>query len=250
MYSHMCLKPACNTCNKTVSHRNLIICAQWFKPIHFKCNNLNFLDDQLIKNSKSSWFCLHCSNIFPFTNITGKKLQSVFSNEEYHVDDYIDNSTKTRLVLKPQENLTNFFNEFNNLSSDQNNNSENIINCKYYDMDEIQALNKLNNKRALSLSHINSCSLSKNIGDLEYLLNSTSINFDVIAISETRIVKGKTSVNSLKLMNFILLNHQLEVRFCTCASTFHINLKMIYLFINLQNWSHHLLRFLMLKDLT
>ena len=68
------------------------------------------------------------------TNITNKKLQSVFSNEEYHVNDHIDNSTKTCFVLKPQENLTNFFNEFNNLTSGQNNNSENIINCKYYDM--------------------------------------------------------------------------------------------------------------------
>ena len=157
----MCLKPACNTCNKAVSHRNSIICAQCFKPIHLKCNNLNFADGQLIKNSNSSWFCLHCSNnIFPFTNITNKELQSAFSKEEYHVDDYIDNSTKTRLVLKPQENLTNLFNEFNNLSSDQNNDSENIINCKYYGVDEIQTLNKLNNKHTLSLFHINSCSLS------------------------------------------------------------------------------------------
>ena len=104
--------------------------------------------------------------------------------------------------MKPQENLTNLFNEFNNLSSDQNNNSENIINCKYYDIDEIQTLNKLNNKRTLSLFHINSCSLSKNIEDLEYLLNSTSINFDVIAISETSIVKGKTPVKTLNLMNY------------------------------------------------
>ena len=198
----MCLKPACSTCNKTVSHRNSITCAQCFKPIHLKCNNLNFVDGQLIKNSDSSWFCLYYSNkIFPFTNITNKKLQSVFSNEEYHVDDYIDNSINTYLVLKAQENLTNL-NEFNNLSSDQNNNSENIINWKYYDIDEIQTLNKLNNKCTLSLFHINSCSLSKNIEDPEYLLNLTSINFDVIAISETRILKGKTPVNSLNSMNY------------------------------------------------
>ena len=98
-------------------------------------------------------------NIFPFTNITNKKLQSAFSNEEYHVDDYIDNSTKTCLVLKPQENLTNLFNKFNNLSSEQNNNSENIISCKYYDINEIQTL--LNNKRTLSLFYINPSSLSK-----------------------------------------------------------------------------------------
>ena len=174
----MCLKPACSTCNKTLSHRNSIICAQCFKPIHLKCNNLNFLDGQLIKNSNSSWFCLHCSNnIFPFTNITNKKLQSVFSNEEYHVDDYVDNSINTCLLLKPQENSMNLFHEFNNISFDQNNNSENIINSKYYDIDEIQTLNKLNNKCTLSLFYINSCSLSKNIEDLKYLLNSNLMNY-------------------------------------------------------------------------
>ena len=104
--------------------------------------------------------------------------------------------------MKPQENLTNLFNEFNNLSSDQNNNSGNISNCKYYDIDEIQTLHKLNNKQTLSLFHINSCSLSKNIENFEYLLNSTSINFDVMAISETRIVKGKIPVNTLNLINY------------------------------------------------
>ena len=156
----MCLKPACSTCNKAVSHRNSITCAHCFKPIHLKCNNLNFVDGQSMKNSNSSWFCLHCSNnFFPFTNITNKKVQSVFSNEEYHADDYIDNLINICLVSKPQENLVNLFNEFNNLSSDQNNNSENIIDCKYYDIDENQTLNKLNIKCTLSLFHINSCSL-------------------------------------------------------------------------------------------
>ena len=86
-------------------------------------------------------------------------------------------------------------------SSDQNNKSENIINCKYYEINEIQTLNKLNNKHMLSLFHINSCSLSKNIEDLEYLLNTTSINFDVIAICKKRIVQVKTPVNNLNLMN-------------------------------------------------
>ena len=69
-------------------------------------------------------------------------------------------------------------------------------------MEEIQTLNKLNNKRTLSPFHINCCSLSKNIEDLEYLLNSASINFDVIAISETRIAKDKTPVNNLNLINY------------------------------------------------
>ena len=50
----MCLKPACSMCNENISHRNTIICAQCFKPIHLKCNILNFVNGQLIQNPNSS----------------------------------------------------------------------------------------------------------------------------------------------------------------------------------------------------
>ena len=68
----------------------------------------------------------------------------------------------------------------------QNNNSENITNCKHYDLDEIQTLSKLNSKCTLSPFRTNSYSFSKNIEVLEYLLSSASANFDVNATSETK----------------------------------------------------------------
>ena len=37
--------------------------------------------------------------------------------------------------------------------------------------------------------HINTCSLSKNFDDLEYLLKTINMNLDIIAISEARITK-------------------------------------------------------------
>ena len=63
-------------------------------------------------------------------------------------------------------------------------------------------MNKLNNKSSLSLFHLNTCSLSKNFEDLEYLLDSTNFNFDVIAISETRITKNKAQINHIDLTNY------------------------------------------------
>ena len=43
-------------------------------------------------------------------------------------------------------------------------------------------LNKFNlsNKEALSLFHINTCSLPKNIEELRYLIDKTKIDFDLI----------------------------------------------------------------------
>ena len=52
----------------------------------------------------------------------------------------------------------------------------------------------------MSLFHLNACSLSENFEDHEYLLDST--NFDIIAISETRITKYKAPVNNIDLTNY------------------------------------------------
>ena len=49
-----------------------------------------------------------------------------------------------------------------------------------------------NKKNYLSLFHINACSLSKNL----------SANFDIIAISETRILKNTKIVKNINIPNF------------------------------------------------
>ena len=59
-----------------------------------------------------------------------------------------------------------------------------------------------NNKIYLSLFHINTCSLSKNFEDLEYLLKTTNTNFDIIVISETRILKNTNIVKNISIQIF------------------------------------------------
>ena len=54
--------------------------------------------------------------------------------------------------------------------------------------------------KSLSLFHINACSLNKNFDDLHHLLSCTKTNFDIIAISETRITK-QVSFN-VNLLNY------------------------------------------------
>ena len=91
------------------------------------------------------------------------------------------------LKLNPPPNLKLLFNQFNELTAESNKKSpENFINCKNLDNDEIQ-IRKIE-PNSLSLSHMNFCSLNKNFEDLEYLLKATNKTFDVIAISESRIV--------------------------------------------------------------
>ena len=43
--------------------------------------------------------------------------------------------------------------------------------------------------KSFSLFHINACSLNKIFDDLQLLLSCTQKNFDMIAISDTRVIK-------------------------------------------------------------
>ena len=170
--------------------------------VHLKCNYLNVVDAEIIKNTGSDrfWICMFCSNnLFPFATLNDHKLYQTLSQSNNHYSGSSNSySTNTCSTLKPPKNLSNLFNEFNNFSSQQNKNTENIINCKYYDIEE--SLNNLNHINALS--HINTCSLSKNIEELEYLLDKTKIDFDVIDINESRIKKDKSPIYSLHLKGY------------------------------------------------
>lgn len=60
---------------------------------------------------------------------------------------------------------------------------------KYFDIDELQQLEISNKEKSLSLFDINSWSKKKNFQEPQNLLQSTNINFYLIAITETRIPK-------------------------------------------------------------
>ena len=80
-------------------------------------------------------------------------------------------------------------NEFNSFPSDINNTPENVINSNY-DIDQLQTLKEFTDKSSLSLFHLNTCTLSKNIDDFEHLIQSIKTDFDIIAVSESRITKN------------------------------------------------------------
>ena len=67
----------------------------------------------------------------------------------------------------------------------------------YYDIDEMPHKNK-----PLSLFHINACSLSKNVDDLQHLLSCAKNFFDRTAVSETRMTKNVSLLNNLNLNSY------------------------------------------------
>ena len=94
------------------------------------------------------------------------------------------------------------FNQFNNAIPENRSDPENVIQNKYYNIDELQKLKIPNMETSLPLFHINSCSLNKNFEELQNLLQATNINFDVIAITETRMPKNVSVTQNIVLNNY------------------------------------------------
>ena len=136
--------------------------------------------------------------MFPFTSINNFKLCSLLSDRFYCKSD----SNKSCLTLKPPKSLLHLFNEYTFFSSDISNTPENVINSNYYDIHQLQTLKEFTDKSSLSLFHLNTCSLSKNIDDLEHLIQSTKTDFDVIAVSESRITKNKLPPVDISIPNY------------------------------------------------
>ena len=85
--------------------------------------------------------------------------------KKLNLDDMNSSST---LVLKQPANLSQLFNQFNNITENHTNKDpDNAVKCSYYDIEKTQPLKIPNKSKSLSMFHI---SLSKNFDDLKYLL--------------------------------------------------------------------------------
>ena len=116
--------------------------------------------------------------------MTGKDFPCSILNKNY-----IEISNKnSSVVLKPPLSLELLFDQYNNSYPEQQNDPENVVNSRYFNIDQIQSLEFCQKEKSLSLSHINACSLNK--------------NFDIIAVSETRISKKTSLTSNINLNNY------------------------------------------------
>ena len=104
--------------------------------------------------------------------------------------------------MKPPPDLALLFSQFDNAIPQNRSDPENVSESKYYDIDELQKIKIPNKENFLSLFHINSFSLNKSFEEFENLLQSTNIDFDLIAITGTRIPKNVSVTQNSVLNNY------------------------------------------------
>ena len=104
--------------------------------------------------------------IFPFGNLnTQKKILAFISNNSIE-----SKNSNSSLILKPPSDLALLFNQFNNVIPENNSDTKNGIQSKYYDINK--------------------------------LLQSTNIHCDVIAMTETQISKNSSVTQNIELNNY------------------------------------------------
>ena len=120
-------------------------------------------------------------------------LSFIHNNSELN-ESYVGKYTNDNCILtfNPPPNLK--------LTAESNKkNPEHFINCGNLDIDEIQKMKIKPN--SLSLFHLNSCSLNIYLKN-KSLFKATNKTFDVIAISESRILKDTNLSKNINIYNY------------------------------------------------
>ena len=105
---------------------------------------------------------------------------------------------------KPAGALINLMNQLNNFADDEKENELKLPNCKYKDIDYFQKLSRNFKRKTLSFFHMNVSSLTKNVDHFNILLNDLNVNFDIVAITESRIKKDSPSPVNLHLDKYLV----------------------------------------------
>ena len=175
----------CGICSKTVGKRMKAVqcdlCNYWN---HIKCDNVDNKTYESLKKSDQSQthFCKICKEeIFAFQTL---------SDEQYITSIVKDININENLNLKtnPTPALKVLINDLENHDNDE----ESIaINCNYYDFSTPIPNSKKNNN---SMFHLNLASLGLHKEELVTSLSLLNFEFDVIAVTETKIRAGKTPI--------------------------------------------------------
>ncbi len=172
-------KYPCGICHKNVNNNGILCntCNFWH---HIKCNNISVSEYEALSNEPDDvpWFCINCSinynkSIFPFGSIENEPLSYLFDFDKPSVVDSL-----------PSFEITSHLTNLPNLQDyDIDEQLPSKIDSSYHTIQDVSNLSISNND--LSFLHMNVRSLSCHFDELQYLLSTLNISFDVVAVSET-----------------------------------------------------------------
>ena len=174
-------KNKCGFCTKTIAiNQKFVNCMLCKNLIHITCNNIERKSYDKLDKDKQVSMCIKCNkeNLPFFSKDEGSK------SETFNKDFLVSDSIKTYFKG---------INDFNNQRINEIENSDEdidltpIIDCRYFDINSFEIFKT--EKKQFSIIHLNIASLSLHKEELESVLTMLDFKFDVIGISETKILK-------------------------------------------------------------
>ena len=117
-------------------------------------------------------------------------------------------------------------NQLNNFTEETKDYDENLPNCQYRDFGYFQNFSEKFKSKSLSLLHLNICSLSKNFDNFCILLKEINMNFDIIALTESRIKKNLVTPINIELENYS--NEHTPIEIAAGGALLYINKRLSY----------------------
>ena len=179
-------KYPCSVCSKSVNkNQKAIQCDQCNSWSHASCNGISKSEYESFVQEDKSIPCYICSpcqimnwaNIFPFSFLSRSEL--------LHMNGVDLPSQLTNLLPLEISSRLNNLPSLNDFDLDEN--LVHSIDSKYH---KISELSSMKTNKTLSLFHVNIRSLIKHFDELQTLINSAKIPFDILGITESKQLVG------------------------------------------------------------
>ena len=194
----------CGVCLKSVNeNHNAVLCDKCNTWIHIKCNYLNKVDLKKLENINETFYCINCvKEIFPFAKLNNNEFSTSVIKGVLN--------TENKNIFKPSQYQQNIFNHLNSSMNnndaftDQDSDEDLIahsINCRYYGVSEFTNANFCSS-RTFSILHYNIHSIERHIEEFRIHLQLFNFDFDIICISESKIVDGSEPKCDISIPNY------------------------------------------------
>ena len=143
------------------------------------------------------WYYPYFITEFPFSSVNIKDLHSLALSTSGPTNVNNHASPMVKKINKKTKEFLKKFCEMNQIF-DQ---SDNLINCDYYDIPEFKKM-KIREQQDLSILHLNISSISAHINDLRKFLNLVDQKIDIICISGSRISTKNPQTTNIDLPGY------------------------------------------------
>jgi hypothetical protein len=207
----------CNICPKRIAtHDRRVKCSLCLLSTHSKClPNYNTNDIEYATDINNHWTCPTCLiSFFPYNNIEDNTIFQDSISKPCNI--HIDPDSLSDLIYNPfEDNNEDFEGAMDDIDPDKNYLNEVggriIHNCKYHYMDSQHDPygEKIGNIK-LSLMHLNIRSIPKNLNNFTSLLDTSNINYNLLAFTETWLHDSNAEAFGIKGFNheFITRNNK------------------------------------------